>query len=222
MWRPKPDPIAEGAAKTSSLRRRYLEFAFAFVCVFAGLALPSPGIGPLFVRMHTALGNMIVAGPAGRADVTLRFEAGAQQLAEHPWQTTLIVAPAGPAQPLLMPIDLRSLMFLPTVAFIALVLAAPLGSWRRNARLLLLGLPLLELLLIMLMALPLLSFLGGTGPVRAFTLSTPVHAVLQVLYRALVAPPGMAYALPLLVWWCLLGRTRPRLEPASAAANTAA
>jgi len=55
-----------------------------------------------------------------------------------------------------------------------------------------------------LVATPLLSFLGGTGPVHALSLSRPTHVVLQVLYRALVAPPGMAFAIPLLVWWGLL------------------
>jgi hypothetical protein len=207
MWDPKRSSTAP--AVPASLRRRYFELVFAFVCVFAGLTLPSPGIGPLYVRAHTALGNVVVESTQLASGVELRFEAGPEQAAEHPWQTTLIVAPAT-ARPLLMPIELRTLMFVPTVAFVALTLAVPLGSWRRNLRLLLFGLPLLELLLLVLMAMPLLSFLGGMGPVRAFTLSAPLHAVLQILYRALVAPPGMAYALPLLLWWCLMVRLRGR------------
>jgi hypothetical protein len=178
---------------------------------------PSPGLGPLYVRAHTALGNAVVEGQELSSGVALRFEAGPQQVAEHPWQTTLIVAPPAPAQPLLMPIELRGLMFLPSVAFIGLALAVPLGSWRKNLRLLLWGLPLLELLLLVLMGVPLLSFLSGTGPVRAFALSAPLHAVLQVLYRALLAPPGMAYALPLLLWWGLVVRLRLRSAPDSGA-----
>lgn len=212
MWRPKLNPVA----------RRYLELAFAFVCVFAGLAWPSPGLGPTYARMHTALGNAVVEGARLSSGVALRFEAGPQQVAEHPWQTTLVVAPPAPAQPVLMPIELRSLMFLPTAAFIALALAVPLGSWRRNLRLLLLGLPLLELLLLVLMALPLLSFLGGMGPVRAFTLSAPLHAILQILYRALVAPAGMAYALPLLLWWGLVMGLRSPAAPAGTPAGVVA
>lgn len=215
MSQPKPE------TKASSTRRRYLEFAFAFVCVFAGLALPSPGLGPRYVRLHTALGNAVVADVERPSGVVLRFEAEPSP-APHPWQTTLVVSPPGAAQPLLMPIELRSLMFLPTVAFIALVLAAPLGSWRKNLRLLLLGLPLLELLLLVLNSLPLLSFLGGTGPVQAFSLSLPLHALLQILYRALVAPPGMAYAIPLLLWWCLLVASRRRVTETVTPANTAA
>ena len=107
---------------------------------------------------------------------------------------------------MLVPIDLRTLLFLPTAAFVGLALAAPLGSARRNARVLGIGLLVLLPALWLLTALPLLSFLGGTGPVRAFDLPPLVHVVLQTIYRALVAPPGMAYALPLLLWWVLVAR----------------
>ncbi len=117
-----------------------------------------------------------------------------------------------------MPIDLRSLVFLPTAAFIALSIAVSLESVREHLLLLGVGLLILEPLLLALVTLPLLSFLGGTGPIRVFTLSRPVHAVLQILYRALVAPPGMAYAVPLLLWWVLVtqfARRRERLTPSS-------
>jgi hypothetical protein len=215
-------PSSSSTKELATPRRRYFEFAFAFACVFAGLALPSPGLGPLYVRVHTAIGNAFVERARLSSGVALRFEAGPLQLAEHPWQTTLIVEPPAPAQPVLMPIELRTLMFLPTVAFIALALAVPLGSPRKNLRLLLLGLPLLELLLLVLMALPVASFLGGMGPIRAFSLGAPLHAVLQILYRALVAPPGMAYALPLLLWWVLVARLRARPTAADAPANAVA
>jgi hypothetical protein len=59
-------------------------------------------------------------------------------------------------------------------------------------------------LLFGLIVTPLVSFLGGTGPVAAFTLGRPAHVALQLVYRALVVPPGMAYAVPLLLWWGLL------------------
>ncbi|HEY6561801.1 MAG TPA: hypothetical protein VI072_31240 [Polyangiaceae bacterium] len=62
---------------------------------------------------------------------------------------------------------------------------------------------------LILIALPLLSFLGGMGPIRVYDLSPASHAVINVFYRALVAPPGMAYAVPSLLWWMLLYLTRP-------------
>jgi len=133
------------------------------------------------------------------------------------------VEPRMPLPRLSVPIDLRTLVYLPSAAFVALGIAAPLSSVRAHLRLLALGLLILEPLLLLLVALPLLSFLGGTGPVQAFELSRATHVVLQVLYRALVAPLGMAYAVPLFIWWLLLsnqpslstGVLPPRPAPSS-------
>lgn len=221
-WRPRADP--------SGMRRRMLEFLFAFCCVLGGLALPSPGIGPVYTRLHAAIGNALVSGELD-SGVKLSVSATHQQLGHEPWQATLTVEPPAPKTKVLVPVDLRGLMFLPTVAFVALALAVPLGSARRNAFVLAVGLPILELLLLFLNCVPLLSFLGGTGPVQAFELSRGVHTVLQVIYRALVAPLGMMFALPLFLWWILVNRvggfagfrnsnTAIRI-PASEAASTA-
>lgn len=185
------------------------QFLFAFSCVFLGLALPSPGIGPAYTRAHAALGNAWLEGSTFEHGVELHFEAADADLALHPWQLTLRVTDPSRAEPVLAPIDLRTLLFLPAAAFIGLALAAPLGSARRNARVLAQGLLILLPALLLLTALPLLSFLGGTGPVRAFRLPGLLHVVFQTIYRALVAPPGMMYALPLLLWWALIARLKP-------------
>ena len=195
--------------RRESKRRELLGFFFAFVCVFGGLTLPSPGIGPAYTRAHAALGNRFVEGKSFERGVTLKFEAKDEELGLHPWQLTLTIRGPARAQPVLVPIDLRTLLFLPLAAFVALALAAPLGSARRNARVLGQGLLVLVPALLLLTALPLLSFLGGTGPVRAFRLAPALHLVVQTVYRALVAPPGMMYALPLLLWWALVARLEP-------------
>jgi hypothetical protein len=36
-----------------------------------------------------------------------------------------------------------------------------------------------------------------------------LNALVDIAYRALVGPPGMTYAIPVLIWWALLWRTRP-------------
>jgi hypothetical protein len=186
--------------------------------VFGGLSLPSPGIGPAYTRAHAALGNRWLEGQSFERGVRLRFEAKDEELAQHPWQLTLTIREPARARPVLVPIDLRTLLFLPLAAFIGLALAAPLGSARRNARVLGQGLLILVPALLVLTALPLLSFLGGTGPVLVFRLAPALHLVLQTVYRALVAPPGMMYALPLLLWWALVARLephRPTSQPSS-------
>lgn len=188
------------------------QFLFAFACVLGGLALPSPGLGPSYARLHAALGNQLVEGNTFERGVEMHFETNDAELAKYPWQVTLRITDPARQGPVLVPFELRTLLFLPSATFIALALAAPLGAARRNARVLGQGLLILVPTLLLLTALPLLSFLGGTGPVRAFRLPPLLHALFQTIYRALVAPPGMMYALPLLLWWLLVARLKPLQE----------
>lgn len=186
-------------------RRRSLELVFGFVCIFAGLSLPSRGLGPIWVQAHALVGSALLPA-ALDSGVKLSFQVDQTSLAQGPWTLPLLVEPPAPRAALTVPMDLRTLSFLPTACFVALAIATPLASRRLNVRLLLVGLAILEPLLLCLNALPLLSFLGGTGPVRAFQLGLAAHALLQVLYRALVASPAMAYALPFFLWWLLVRR----------------
>ena len=188
--------------------RLVAQFLFAFGCVFGGLALPSPGIGPAYARAHAALGNALLDDEVFEGGVALRFLTPSVDLAEHPWQLTLEVRDPGKPGAVLVPIDLRTLLFLPIAAFIGLAVAAPLDSARSNARVLGLGLLILTPALLLLTALPLFCFLGGDGPVRAFRLPLAARVVFQIIYRAMVAPPGMMYALPLLLWWVLVARLK--------------
>jgi hypothetical protein len=186
-------------------KRAWLELVFGFACIFAGLSLPLPGLPALYVRVHGWLGSWLL--PTDLASGTrLSYQTTDELLRQHPWSLTLLVEPHSPQPPISIPIDLRELIYLPTVCFVALALAVPLKSRLLNLKLLGVGLVLLEPLLIGLVALPVLSFLGGTGPVRAFELGLVTHTILQLLYRALVVSPSMTYVIPLLLWWVLLGR----------------
>jgi hypothetical protein len=199
--------------KEHSSRRRVVEFCFGFACVFAGLVLPRRGLGPAYVSLLASLGNRLLPSGLG-SGVTLDFRLSSDGLEHEPWLLPLNVTALAPPSNLSIPIDVRSLLFVPLACFVALVVATPLGGWRKNARLLVIGVLVLQPLLLLLAALPVLSFLGGTGPVRAFELGTATHTALQILYRALVAPPAMAFALPLFSWWVLL-KTSSRTPPGS-------
>ncbi len=200
-------PVASASPTAPSKTRPWLDFGLAFACVFGGLSLPLPGVAQLYVRWHAALGGLLLPGALG-SGVELSFVNTAELGQQHPWLLTLLVQPPLPQAAINMPIDLRALVYLPTACFVALALATPLGSRRSNLKLLGVGLLILEPLLVGLVALPVISFLGGTGPVRAFQLGLATHTVLQVIYRALVASPSMAYVIPLLLWWSLLKRLR--------------
>jgi hypothetical protein len=180
--------------------RPIVGFVAAFAGVFSGLALLK-GPGPWFVRAHVALGNALLPSHLD-SGVALRLEASTSE----PWQALLNATSAVSGARIEIPIDLRGLLYLPLAAFVALVIASPLGPVRAYSKLLAIGLGVLELLLLALIAVPLLAFLGGTGPVQAFVLGRATLVALQIAYRALVAPPGMTYALPLFVWWVLSRR----------------
>lgn len=193
--------------------RGWRELAFGFVCVFAGLALPVDAFGRFFVRAHAAVGSWLMP-EATSLGVALAFRVDDTSLAAAPWSLQLVVSPALPRVPVTVPIDTRTLLYLPAACFVALAVATPLPSWRQNVRLLGWGLVLLEPILVLLATVPLLSFLGGTGPVRALSLGIGAHTLLQLVYRALVAPPAMAFAIPLFLWWMLLKSLRLSFAPA--------
>lgn len=193
------------------MSRELGKFLLAFAGVFAGLALLH-GPGPIYARAHAFVGNALLHCFTLREGTHLWFDAISTDTA--PWSITLHVDSLVPRGGLTVPIDLRSLVFLPTAAFTALSIAAPLPSLRAHLSLLGAGLLLLEPLLLLLVSVPLLSFLGGTGPIAVFTFGRGAHVFLQLVYRALVLPPGMTYALPLFVWWMLLKFAQKNRAPA--------
>lgn len=200
---PAHAPLSKvGRARTP---RPWLDFVFAFVCIFAGLSLPLPGVESNYLGVQRALCSAILPSslPSGVGLSLLQSAPGGQNAA---WSLTLLVEPPAPQAPITVPMDLRTLLYLPTACFVALALATPGASLRRRCALLLRGLLILEPLLLGLLALPVISLLGGTGPVRAFSLGLGAHTVLQIVYRALVASPGMTYVIPLVLWWQLAAR----------------
>jgi hypothetical protein len=190
------------AQATRGAARRWLEFSLGFLCIFAGLSLPLPGLARLWVWAHAAIGNALLPESLS-SGVELTFRTPTELLADKAWSLTLLVQPSG-SPVISVPIDLRTLAFLPTACLVALALATPLPSRRDNVKLLGIGLLILLPLLMGLMSLPVITLLGGTGSIHAFDLGLTLHTVLEILYRALVAPPGMAYGIPLLVWWLLV------------------
>lgn len=113
-----------------------------------------------------------------------------------------------------VPIDVRNLAYLPTACLIALASATPL---RRSLRLLPAALVLLHMFLVASLATPLVLLFAEQAPLHLIDLTPVAHATLDVLYRALVAPPGMAYAIPGLLWvallWCSEALAASRLHP---------
>jgi hypothetical protein len=103
-------------------------------------------------------------------------------------------------------LDVRRSAFVPLAVFLALALGVPSKRPRRRLIVLAAGATFLHCLAV----LPFLAMFGNSEP-RLFDLAGPLHALTVVGYRALLAPPGMAYAVPALLWFALLWKLEPEL-----------
>jgi hypothetical protein len=103
-----------------------------------------------------------------------------------------------------VPIDLYSLAYTPTACLIGLALATS-GWWSRTGLLhIAIALTLMTGFLLGSLAAPLVLFFASPAPLQLLELSVLAERTLDVLYRTLVAPPGMTYAIPGLLWLATL------------------
>jgi len=156
---------------------------------------------PLFGRAYggTVAAFARMAAAVAGSGATIRIGAGGgHDSASDPWHLRIHAEDPTTGEYVGTVLDLRRAGYLASAVFAALVLATPLRA-RRKLGLLLGGLALLQALPL----LPLLSFFSGKLPVRVFDFGSTTRAMIELGYDILVAPPGMAYAVPALAW--LLG-----------------
>lgn len=193
--------------------RGVLWFAARFACALALLLAPWPRLGVLYSAAATEVGNSALGW----------FESSQAQLAFAPpdsgeFSTVLNAQVNRTGQTLRVPVDLRTLAFIPTATLIALVLA---DGFRRPVRrtalqLLWSGLALHAFLFVSLLV-PLCLFFAAPEPMQLFQMNPTLDTILTVFYRSLVTPPGMIYAIPFAVW--LMIRTwNPGVRPSADAA----
>lgn len=179
---------------TALFRRLWAQFLGRAAIFFVLFALPWPGVAEAYTgALADGLGVMLGrSGPP--AEVAFRGgEPGAGA-----WDVVTHVSDGKSGESLETALDARRTGYLPSVVFLALVLASRF-AWRKKLVLAASGLFCLHLLAL----LPILSFWSGRLPIVAYELDEPVRIVVDVLYRALVAPLGMVYALPGLLWLAL-------------------
>jgi hypothetical protein len=191
---------------TAARWRRALTSPLARRLVLAALLLPPwPVLGHAYARYVTWLYTTVTetANPTVMLTVDQATPAGAWKLPLHADDTlngTYVTTT----------LDLRRSAYPASAIFLVLALSTVLP--RRKKALLVAGglLPLQVLPL-----LPLFFFFSGPLRVHAFQLGGFTRWVVDVAYHALVAPLGMAYAVPALVWvllvWALGGDAGIRL-----------
>jgi hypothetical protein len=122
------------------------------------------------------------------------------------WRTKLWLKNRSSGQRLAVPVDLRGIHYLPAATFIALAVALS-AERRRRLAILGVGLAILVPLSLLLVSLSLVPSLRG-GPFELFPASDGFNAAIVIFHRAFVAHPGMAYAIPGLLFWILVTATR--------------
>jgi len=185
-------------------------FLLRFILILAVYSIPWRPIGTAYATLAAGFGNLVVEGafsskarlhfgPVGAADPDDARAAYNVELRAESVATRTVVS---------LPIDLRTLTYIPTAVFIALSVAAPIWERSKGVKVLLFGLAALHLFLVFSIAAPLVLFFANPAPMHLVELGPITHWVLDVLYRALVAPPGMAFVVPGAVWLLMLWVTR--------------
>ena len=170
------------------------------------LLLPWPGLarfcGSTFSGFASEAADFALSGgPAALEFTPASAHLGAEL---HAWDVLVSARDESTHALVQTALDLRRTLYLPSAVFLALVLALRLPL-RKKVALLAVGLGALQIG----PALTLLSFFSGKLPVQAFHLARVTSWVVEVAYRTLVAPPGMAFALPALLWLGLVWLLAP-------------
>jgi hypothetical protein len=192
----------------SVARRRLAIGAVRFFVVFVLLVVPWPHLGRIVSGLFIEGASAIAAPVLSTADAAVGFAAAPVEATEGDWDAVIFVKniPSGNVRDAAS-IDVRRVWYLPTIVFVALSIALRFWSTKRLAIAFVVGLFALP----MLSLLPILSFLTQN---RAIHPGAAPQALLDIAYRALVAPLGMAYAVPAFLWLglMLVAGTIPALD----------
>jgi hypothetical protein len=184
-----------------------LRWCAGAIGIFALLALPWPGSAQGFARGYGALANAIVFapahfGPLGRARLAPLTDdvagessaAGSQGVVPD---AVLALRVEGHTGELRFGVSLRRDAHLVLAVLFAVILAAPLG-WRRRARALAVGVPVVLLLTLACQWLGAAClFASRLGTI--YPLGPTMQALLDTSHEALLLPPANRFVVPLIV-----------------------
>lgn len=172
--------------------------------ILALLHLPWPGLGHAFVSYFGAVAPPLLGvWSAPGLDIQLT---PAEASSGKSWSVTFDARDPNTGHRAQAELDLRRAAWVPFCVFIALLAGMPIRRPRRRLLVAGIGLALLHLLTL----LPFLAFFGGERA-GLFPLGSVTHTIAVVAQRALLAPPGMAYAVPALLWFALAWKLEPEL-----------
>lgn len=177
-------------------------FAVRFVAILAVYLVPWAPVGDAYSTIASGVGNALVTlAPSSHLELSfLRPPETPDASATAAWNVELDVTDRDRGTSVRLALDLRSLTYVPTAVFVALAVAAPIWQGRRGLRVLFGGLAVLHVFFGVAIAAMVAFFLTRTRPYPLLELGPFARLVFDVLHRVLVAPPGMAFAVPGFVW----------------------
>lgn len=183
-------------------------FVLRFACILAVYLIPFRPIGTAYGALAAGVGNLML-GDAPHSGAVLHFarpdsDESAKDPTPDAFSVELLAEKPETGDRLKIPIDLRTLAYIPTAVFVALAIASPIWEGTRGAVILIAGLAALQAFLLLSIAAPLLLFFADPMPMHLVELGSASRVILNVFYRTLVAPPGMAFAIPGFLWLVLM------------------
>ena len=179
-------------------------FLVRCVALLVLLLFPWPGLGGMCGATFCGVANEVAELTIGPS---LEFApASAIPGADHsPWDVVISARDPVSRAFVRTALDARRAVYVPSAVFLALALALRVPSRMKKIALIVIGLAAAQIG----PWLAVLSFFSGKLPVVLFHFSAPAHWLIEIAYRSLAAPPGMAYALPALVWLGLVWTLAP-------------
>ncbi len=193
---------------------RWRPFIGQCVVALVFLALPWPGLGKALSDAWCSAGDAVVVPVAEGSDVRVLLKSD-----DSPWRATAYMARLSTRETASLPVELRQL-YLSLATFVALAVASYRQGWRSRRNWLigfgaLLLLAYADLFVVLLMAADDL----GWSPLPAFE-----RKVLGVALMSYNGFPGMAFAVPAMLWSVTIGRAalyrQARCRTAEAATPT--
>jgi hypothetical protein len=171
-----------------------------FFLAFALMVAPWPGLGSAFAEAVGAIATAAADPISAASNVTFLLRSPKPSENQPEWRAVVSVRQDFPDGPVdhAGAIDLRRAGYLQLVTFVALAAAWPPRGWPGA----LLATAIALAIVATAIALPILAFLSPIGVVH---LGPWLQTLLSLASRALVAAPGMAFAIPGLAWLAVRG-----------------
>jgi hypothetical protein len=202
-------------------KRDLLVFAGKFAIAFVLLMVPWRWVGDAYSLTFSMVSTVALETVIDEREFKLRFEPTAD-----PWGVRFLGTDVRTGTTTELPIEAREMGYVPAATLVALVFASSIDVKRRRT-VLLSGLGVLGARVALGVGLPIAHFVG-TLPAGSLA-----DGVARTIFYALIEPPDMAYATPLVAFLFALAFSRPRspalarrirvaptpVRPASAAAT---